>query len=180
MRERKARLMEINADPFRQTPPDDKIRITIEEAVRDFLADEQARQLAKTTTCQSRTLLGKQLLPWAKSQSLLFLDQLTTPKLREFRALWNNSALTSQRKHHRLNTFFDFCIENEWVIRNPAKRMKAVHVSPIPTDYFTPAEFAKIVDATYTYGEWKGGRDFEHRSSICRLSNAVWLRCCCN
>jgi integrase/recombinase XerD len=42
--------------------------------------------------------------------------------------------------------------------------MKAVHVSPIPTNYFTPPEFAKIIDSTYTYGEWRGGRDFEHRS----------------
>jgi integrase/recombinase XerD len=70
--ERKARLMEINADPLRQTPSDNNVRITVEEAVRDFLADEEARQLAKTTTCQSRTLLQQQLLPWAKSQSIVF------------------------------------------------------------------------------------------------------------
>jgi hypothetical protein len=35
--------MEINADPLRQTPSDDNVRITVEEAVRDFLADEEAR-----------------------------------------------------------------------------------------------------------------------------------------
>jgi integrase/recombinase XerD len=162
--ERKARLLEVNADPLRQEPPDKSIRITIEEAIRDFLADEQARQLAKTTTCQSKSLFQQQLLPWAKSQALVFLDQLTTPKLREFRASWKNSALTSQRKHHRLNSFFDFCIENEWVIRNPARRMKAVHVTPVPTDYFTASEFARILDGTYAYAAWKGGRDFEHRS----------------
>jgi hypothetical protein len=80
--------MEINADPLRQTPSDDNVRITVEEAVRDFLADEEARQLAKTTACQSRTLLQQQLLPWAKSQTIVFLDQLTTPRLREFRASW--------------------------------------------------------------------------------------------
>jgi site-specific recombinase XerD len=116
--------------PFRQTPPDDKIRITIEEAVRDFLADEKVRQLAKTTTCQSRTLFQEQLLPWARSQSLVFLNQLTTPKLREFRASWNNSALTSQRKHHRLNSFFDFYLENEWVIRNRAIRVASGRRAP--------------------------------------------------
>jgi integrase/recombinase XerD len=84
--------------------------------------------------------------------------------LREFRASWNNGALTTQRKHHCINGFFDFCIENDWLLRNPAKKMKSVQVSQEPTDYFTPAEFARIVDATYAYGEWKGGRDFEHRS----------------
>jgi len=102
--------MEIKADPLRQTPSDDNVRITVEEAVRDFLADEEARQLAKTTTCQSRTLLQQPLLPWARANPLSSLDQLTTPRLREFRASWKNSALTSQRKHHRLNSFFDFCM----------------------------------------------------------------------
>jgi integrase/recombinase XerD len=67
---RKARLMEANADPLRQSPPEASLRIPIAEAVRDFLQDEEARQLAKTTTCQSKTLFDKHLLAWAKSQSL--------------------------------------------------------------------------------------------------------------
>jgi site-specific recombinase XerD len=71
--------------------------------------------------------------------------------------------MTTQRKHHRLNGFFDFCIENEWLQRNPAKKMKPVQVSQEPTDYFTPTEFERIVDGTYIYGKWRGGRDFQHR-----------------
>jgi integrase/recombinase XerD len=161
--ERKARLMEVNADPLRQSPPEAGLRITIKDAVKAFLQDEEARQLAKTTTCQSKTLFEQQLLTWAKSESLSFLDQLTTARLREFRASWKNGALTTQRKHHRLNGFFAFCIENEWLTRNPSKKMKGVHANLVPTDYFTPAEFKRIIDGTYAYGDWKGGRDFEHR-----------------
>jgi hypothetical protein len=52
--------MESNADPLRQTPPEDHIRITLEEAVRDFLADEEARQLPRRRGV--RTLVQK-LLP---------------------------------------------------------------------------------------------------------------------
>jgi integrase/recombinase XerD len=44
------------------------------------------------------------------------------------------------------------------------KKMKAVHAAPVPTDYFTPDEFKKIVDGTYAYGEWRGGRDYQHRA----------------
>lgn len=161
--ERKARLMDIAADPLQKAVLEPNCRITIEEAVKAFLADEQARKLANTSTCQSKTLLEKQLLEWARCQSLKFLDELTTAKLREFRASWANGALTTQRKHHRLNGFFDFCIENDWLHKNPAKRMKPVQVSPEPTDYFTSSEFAKIVDATYVYGKWRGGRDFQYR-----------------
>jgi hypothetical protein len=50
-------------------------------------------------------------------------------RLREFRASWKNGALTTQRKHHRLNGFFDFCIENEWLHQNPSKKTKPVRVS---------------------------------------------------
>lgn len=80
--ERKARLMEINADPLRPSAPQPGLRITIKHAVKDFLRDEEARQLAKTTTCQSKTLFKQQLLDWADSNSLVFLDQLTTANLR--------------------------------------------------------------------------------------------------
>jgi integrase len=128
------------------------------------LQDEEARQLAKTTTAQSKTLFEHQLLTWAKTHSLVFLDQLTTARLREFRSSWKNGSLTSQRKHHRLNGFFNFCIENEWLARNPSKKMKAVHATLVPTDYFTPIEFERIIDGTYAYGEWKGGRDFQRRA----------------
>ena len=162
--ERKARHFEAQADPLRKSEPAPSLRITIEHAVKDFLKDEEARQLAATSTCQSKTLLKKQLLKWAQRNALVFLDDLTTANLRDFRASWKNRPLTMQRKHHRLNGFFDFCIENEWLHRNPSKRMKSVKVSQAPTDYFTPSEFAKIVDATYAYGDWHGGRDFEHRS----------------
>jgi integrase/recombinase XerD len=186
--ERKARLLEINAEATRGSSPAPNLSstpefirssipepnpriaqeaspgITIEQAVREFLEDEEARRLAKTTTCQSKTLFEKQLLKWARDESLKFLEELTTARLRKFRASWNNGALTTQRKHHRLNGFFDFCIESDWIHKNPSKKMKPVQVSSDPTDYFTPAEFEKIVDATHAYGAWKGGRDFRHRA----------------
>ena len=153
----------VQSDPLRPAAPESDCRIRVEKAVKDFLADEEARKLAATSICQSKTLLEKQLLPWARSESLEFLDQLTTSKLREFRASWGNGGLTTQRKHHRLNGFFAFCMENDWLLKNPSKRMKAVKVSPKPTDYFLPDEFARIVDATFAYGNWKGGRDFQFR-----------------
>jgi integrase/recombinase XerD len=162
--ERKVRAMDGDTEPPRPPEPETEIRISIDDAVQQFLRDEAARQLAKTTTCQSKTLFERQLLSWARTEGLVFLDELTTANLRQFRASWNNNALTTQRKHHRLNSFFDFCIENEWLLKNPSKKMKGVQVSQEPTDYFTASEFQQIVDATYAYGDWKGGHDFQHRA----------------
>jgi len=33
--------------------------------------------------------------------------------------------------------------------------MKAVHATLVPTDYFSPRDFEKIIDGTYAYGEWQ-------------------------
>jgi integrase/recombinase XerD len=46
--EQKARLMEIDADPLKKAAPEPNWRITIEQAVGDFLRDEEARKLQKT------------------------------------------------------------------------------------------------------------------------------------
>jgi integrase/recombinase XerD len=50
------------------------------------------------------------------------------------------------------------------VAQEPLEEVKPVQVSPDPTDYFTPTEFEKIVDATYAYADWRGGRNFQHRA----------------
>jgi integrase/recombinase XerD len=61
--ERKARALETTNDPLKPTDRTSSLRITIENAVGDFLQDEEACQLAKTTTAQSKSLFKKQLLP---------------------------------------------------------------------------------------------------------------------
>ena len=152
-----------NPEPVRE--------VTIEEAVAAFLEDERSRHLSKTTTGQSKTLLEKQLIRWAREQNLADLEDLTTPLLSRFRATWmaaGNNANTAQRKHQRLSGFLWFCVRNEWLEKNPAKLLKPIRVKQVPTDYFTREEFARIVDATYAYGEWQGGRDFHDRAERLR------------
>ena len=41
--------------------------------------------------------------------------------------------------------------------------MKKAEEKRVPTDYFTREEFQRIEDATYAYGDWRGGRDFHYR-----------------
>lgn len=159
--EAKARDMDAEGVPG-QTP-----KTTIQEAVEAFLDDEKGRHLSKGTTGQSETLLRKQLLPWAQEQGLQFLNELRVGVLSKFRAYWSkelgNGQNTSRRKHERLCGFFHFCIRNEWLLKNPGRLLKPIRVERVPTGYFTKEEFARIVDATYAYGDWKGGHDFEHR-----------------
>lgn len=145
--------------------------VTIEEAIAAFLEDERSRHLSKTTTGQSKTLLEKQLISWAREQGLTQLEELTAPNLSKFRATWTaagNNANTARRKHQRLSGFLWFCVHNEWLKKNPARSLKPIKVKQVPTNYFTREEFRRIVDGTYAYGEWHGGRDFHHRAERLR------------
>jgi integrase/recombinase XerD len=112
---------------------------------------------------QSKTLFEALLLNWAKQRGLALLTELTTPELTKFRASWGNGPNTTRRKHERLVGFFNFCIANDWIEKNPGARMKRVEEKRVPTDYFTRQEFERIVDATYAYGDWQGGHDFHSR-----------------
>src|SRR5437868_3201931 len=158
--EAKARQMEEAARPGARKPAP---AITITEAVAAYRADEAGRCLAKSTTNQSKTLFQVHLLAWAKDVGLTLLRELTTPNLVKFRATWGNGPNTTRRKHERLIGFFEFCIGNDWLDKNPALKMKKAEEKRVPTDYFTREEFHRIVDATYAYGDWRGGRDFHYR-----------------
>lgn len=143
------------------------IRTTIAAAVREFMEDERGRNLGKQTTKQSKTLLDVQLLPWAKQQNLISgrTDSNSPPP---FRASWSNCGSTSNRKLTRLSGFFRFCLENKWITENPTARIKRAVEDAVPTGWFAKDEFERIVDGTYAYGDWHGGRDFEFRADRLR------------
>lgn len=152
--------MEDVADPHK---PHVKPRIAIADAIEGFLEDEKSRHLSKHTIKKSKFFFETQLKSWAARQRFVFLDQLTAAELTKFRATWDNGSQTTRRKHERLIAFFWFCVRLDWIEKNPAILLKRVKVEPIPTDYFTRDEFEKIVDATYAYGSWLGGHDYEYR-----------------
>jgi integrase len=156
----KMRAMEDAADPHK---PAVKPKVTIDAAIQDFRDDEKSRHLNKHSLKKSEFFFEKQLKGWADKQGAVFLDQLTAAELTKFRAQWGNGPATTRRKHERLVAFFWFCVRMEWLDKNPALLLKRVKVEAKPTDYFTQQEFNSLVDATYAYGDWLGGHDYEHR-----------------
>jgi len=64
--------------------------------------------------------------------------------------------------------FFGFCVRNEYLHKNPMEALsKPKTPELVPTDYFRPEEFDKIVDATYVY-DYGGGNDCQSRASRLR------------
>ncbi len=152
--------MEDVADPHK---PGVTERIAIDEAIRCFRDDENSRHLSKDSQRKSAFFFEKQLKSWAEKQGLVFLDQLKPAELSKFRAQWGNGSATTRRKHERLVAFFWFCVRMDWLDKNPALLLKRVKIESKPTDYFTRKEFEALVDATYAYGNWLGGHDYQHR-----------------
>lgn len=73
-------------------------RIEIEEAVETFLKDAAARGLKEPTQQKLRNLCRRQLLGWAKRESIVYLDELTTAHLTSFRNEWTDAALARKKE----------------------------------------------------------------------------------
>jgi integrase len=120
--------------------------ITIEDAFEKFIADATARGLRKPTL-QKYDLLRRQLLDFCKNRGLVFLRQLDIAQVRDFRASWKLSARTAVKTLERLRSFLKFCVESEWLDKNPARAIKPGKVEDAEVLPFSQPEVDKILKA---------------------------------
>jgi site-specific recombinase XerD len=133
--------------------------IEISKAVERFLSDAVARNLARKTQQGYRLICGKKLLAWCERNGLRYLDELTTAQLTTWRSTWRVGPATSKTQQRRTLTFFEFCMRQGWLERNPARWLTQIRVRRVPTDYFPLDEFERLVDATYLLEGAPRGRD---------------------
>jgi integrase/recombinase XerD len=138
-----------------QTPQ--KVRVTTERAVDAYLTDARSRELEESTLSKLETTFRKQFLPWSRIEGFEYVDQLDLDALLCFRSTWIDGALAKQKKQSRFIGFFWACVRRGFITQNPAVGLGKIKVVQIPTDYFPPSEFNKIIDATYIYGDPRGG-----------------------
>jgi len=138
--------------------------VTVENAVRAYLAEQRVCRLAPATLAQSRAFLEGRFLAWCRDCGLVCLQQLLAPQIREFRNHWDVGSNTAARRYERLRAFFTFCLSNGWLQNNLMNTLKKPIVrQPVPTDYFNRQEFQRILDATRRY-EYGGGADCHDRA----------------
>lgn len=166
--ERVVRQKEAEADPTRVEELKPR-RTTLKDAIRMCLEDEEARGLASSSRKKSRTILERQFQPFCEARKFVYLDQILPIDLTEFRSSWGNGEATTHRKHERIHSFFSFCVANDMLRKNPMDALKKPKTPDVvPTDYFRPDEFEKIIEATDKY-EYGGGNDNEHRARRMRV-----------
>lgn len=129
---------------------------TIASAIAAFLteaASDKGRELARPTLSKYNTLLNR-LQAFCDQRKLSSLDDLSTEMLRAFRESWPTGPRATRNNLCRLRSFFRFCIENEWLTRNPAlairgpKQIRDVQKLP-----FTEGEMDAILLAAREQGD---------------------------
>lgn len=134
-----------------------KPRVTISKAVDAYLSDALSRGLKPDTLSKLERLFRNQLLSWAEAEGLEYLDQLDLDALLSFRSIWHEGALVRSKKQERVVGFFWVCFRRNYISQNPALGLSKIKTVQVPTDYFPREEFARILEATYVYGDPRGG-----------------------
>jgi integrase/recombinase XerD len=124
--------------------------VTVEDAYKKFLAAHTANNLRKSTL-RKHDLISRQLISFCRGRGYVFLRQLGVDQVRDFRNTWKLNSLSAAKTLERLRSFFKFCIESEWIDKNPASPIKAGKVEEPDVLPFTIDEVTKILKACASF-----------------------------
>jgi integrase len=102
--------------------PEAPERLTIERAIQAFTAEFE--EYAAPNTQKKYRLLLKKLNVFSQSKGYVLLEQWGPIDVREFRSSWLVSPQTAAKNMSIVKAFFEFCLSNEWTLRNPARLVK--------------------------------------------------------
>jgi integrase len=139
--------------------PKPRPRVTVTQAVDAYLADAVSRSVETSTLKKLETIFRKQFLAWTRVEGIEYLDELELDTLLNFRNTWEDGPLAKQKKQSRVIGFFWACVRRRYLTENPAIGLGKIKVVQIPTDYFPPDEFERIIAATYIRRGDRGGGD---------------------
>ena len=140
-------------------------RVTIDRATKTFLAEFQEH--AAFATQKKYRLLLSRFKSFSDDHGYLMIDQWRPEDMREFRSSWVVSHQTAAKNMSMFKNFFEYCLSNEWITRNPARMIK----NPRGRDAadkrgeqklpFSDDEMKRMYDACTKYGnepryKWTG------------------------
>jgi len=81
------------------------------------------------------------------------LRAVTTDDIRKMREQWTLASITSQKRMEMVRKFFKFCVDSNWIEKNPALAVEMPYVIYDPTLPFTEEEMEKILWAAESIRE---------------------------
>ena len=149
-------------EPAAPAPEPESGRIAIADAIAAFLVIRAGAKIAPATLRKYRTFT-KQLRTYADNKGYVMLDQFTSGDIDVFYSGWNLGARSKGKALGTLRNFFKFCMNREWLAKNPVTSdlkppLGANRVAnKVP---FTDSDLQRIIDACDRLGavEWNNGR----------------------
>jgi integrase len=136
--------------------PENRESVTLEHAFEIFLADCLRRNLNPSTIAKYR-LLSTLLTGNVQASHARDLSQIGTDDINTFINVRHAGSgdtgatknklgpRTAAKELERIRAFFNFCVEKQWIAKNPAKSIKAPHLKPNPTLPYAEIEIQKIL-----------------------------------
>src|ERR1035438_9422294 len=123
--------------------------MSVADCVDRFLDDRKSMNLSEAMMRKYRNVCEelKDQLGKRPVRSVMVDD------VRRLRERWKFAAITSQKRLEMIRKFFGFCVDSEWLDRNPAKRVKLPPAKYMPTLPFTDQEMEKILWAAESIRE---------------------------
>ncbi len=123
--------------------------VMVKDAVDRFLADRKSMKLSEAMM-RKYSALAKEL----KSEfGDLSVNAVSVDDIRKLREGWKLAPITSQKRLEMFRKFFQFCVDSEWIHRNPAKLVRVIAPKYDPTLPFTAEEMEKILWAAESIRE---------------------------
>jgi site-specific recombinase XerC len=97
-------------------------RVTVERAVTAFLLE--LNETAAFATHKKYRLLLIKFKEFSIVRGYVMIDQWEPTDVRDFRTSWAINPQTGARRMAMLKPFFEYCLANEWITRNPARLVK--------------------------------------------------------
>ena len=123
--------------------------ILLEDALKKWRADKEADH-ASTETLSKYKTLSKLLKTFAATRGALYLHQIDTSLLTDWKATWRGKKTSSKTiKRQKTINFFAFCVNQGWLEKNPATGLtKMIGEDSMPTLPFSRDQYDAILGAT--------------------------------
>lgn len=114
---------------------------TVSEAAERFLKDREAMQLGTAMMSKYKNVVAELKEKFGNTS----LRAITPDDVRKLRESWKLAPITLQKRLEMVRKFFAFCVDSDWIPKNPAKSVKAPVVKHVPTLPFSDEEMEKII-----------------------------------
>ncbi|MGJ5817062.1 tyrosine-type recombinase/integrase [Paludibaculum fermentans] len=141
------RELELPKPPNQQQAP----KVSLQDAIATFLKSKSG-----ISSDDKYVLILRRLAAYMELQKRTAVEEVTLVDLVNFRATWTGKNTTQRRDQGIIKGFFGFCVDADYIVKNPAAKLSPIPKTRPQTDPFEPEEmrriFAALSELTDEYG----------------------------